>query len=130
MNDEVMHQEHGQFKEKLEELDDLKYKFQEYEQTQDQRILPAIQKLEQWGFGNGGRGAEQRLQKLEDKFPEIEATLEAVKMVADSKIESSIEGVLNRRERTVLAYIKAFGPLVSGLAAIALALLAVAGVKL
>ena|SRR5208337_2343324 len=123
MADEVRHQEHGQFKEKLENLEDLKFKVDEIDGTVSLHSS-RIQTLEEWRDGIGKqRGAESRLQ-------DVEANVEVVMRIADSKLEKSINGIMDARERTILAYIKAFAPLISGLAAIALAILAVVGVRL
>ena len=118
MADEIRHQEHGLFRAKLEEVDDLKFKLQEVDQTVSLHSS-RIQTLEEWRDGIGKqRGAEARLQ-------DVEANVEVVMRIADSKLEKSINGIMDAREKTIIAYIRAFGPLISGLAAIALAVYAV-----
>jgi hypothetical protein len=88
----------------------------------------AIHSMEEWRGGvAGSRGAEARLQTVECEIkdlPVIRADLEVVKLVANAKlegIEGAITGVLNKRDKTVLAYLKAFGPYAATAAAIIVA---------
>jgi hypothetical protein len=77
--------------------------------------------LEYWRNGNGSRGAEARLQTVEGivaDIPAMRADIEVVKIVADAKIERAIKGVMDKRDKTVIAYVKAFGPYVAALAAV------------
>jgi hypothetical protein len=91
-----------------------------------------LYKQEYWRDGNGARGAEARLQDVEKaaaELPGIKADLAVVKLVADAKLEG-IEGMftktLDARDKTVLAYIKAFGPWIPAIAAIGIAIIKVA----
>jgi hypothetical protein len=100
----------------------------------------AIQSIDQWRKGNGAKGAEDRLQCVESKvydfaverLPErvslAEADILALQKIADGKIEdavsSSVKKTMDARDRTAIAYIKAFAPWVVAIGGFLAALLA------
>lgn len=82
--------------------------------------------LEYWRNGNGASGAEERLQAVEDgllyysreRIPQrlncVEADMAAVQRIADHAIEHGVRGAVNdtldKRDKTAIAKIKAWGP--------------------
>ena len=104
--------------------DEIKGKLGEIEDRLDTHSS-AIQSLSQWRSGNGAKGAEARLQCAEEvlqEFPAIQADLKVVRAVADAKLEdisSTIRNTLDARDKTVIAYLKAVGSLLGGLAGLA-----------
>ena len=104
--------------------DEIKGKLGEIEDRLDTHSS-AIQSLSQWRSGNGAKGAEARLQRAEEvlqEFPAIQADLKVVRAVADAKLEdisSTIRNTLDARDKTVIAYLKAVGSLLGGLAGLA-----------
>jgi len=86
----------------------------------------AIEKINQWRTGNGARGAEDRLQEVEDglfayareriipRLNCIEGDVAAVQLIADHAIQTGVNEAVNttldKRERTTIAKIKAWGP--------------------
>jgi hypothetical protein len=87
-----------------------------------------IRDLEHWYKGNAAKGAEARLQCAEEKLedlPAIKSDLAVVKLVADAKltgIEAAVGHALDRRDRTVLAYLAKLGPFAAAIAAIIVAI--------
>jgi hypothetical protein len=96
----------------------------------------AIQSLDQWRKGNGAHGAETRLQNVEEmsfalarerivpRLAVVEADMRAVQAVADNAIragvQEAIHDTLNAREKTTLARLRAWGPVIAaGIAALA-----------
>jgi hypothetical protein len=109
----------------LDHVTELKVKVEELEARYDQQS-DLLNSIQQWRTGNGALGAEHRMQMMERtmaQIPGMQADLLAVKMVADAKLEGAIDSVLNSRDRTAVAYIKAIGPLVAAIAAIVIAVL-------
>jgi hypothetical protein len=102
-----------------------------------------IRAIDQWRKGNGAQGAEGRLQCTEavlldyqvSRAPErlnaIEADIGALQKIADGRISAaigeSVRTTLDARDRTAIAYLKAFGPYAATIAALAAAILA--GIK-
>jgi hypothetical protein len=94
----------------------------------------SINSIDQWRKGNGAKGAEGRLQCVEGSLFELqterlparmslaEADIQALQKIADGKIETVVRSALDARDRTVIAYIKAFGPYAATIAAIIAAL--------
>ena len=82
----------------------------------------AIARVTHWALEGNGDSAEARLAVVETKvevLPEIQATLAVVKLVADAKLENINEAVsgavktqLDARDKTIIAYVKAFAPYV------------------
>ena len=102
----------------------------------------AIRGLEYWRNGNGAQGAEARLQCVEEmalalarerivpRLAVVEADIRAVQAIADNAIragvQEAIHTTLNAREKTMLARIKTWTPIVSAaLAAAAVVLVAI-----
>ena len=99
----------------------------------------SIQSLDQWRKGNGAKGAEARIQGTEDaalsyytsRVPErlncVEVNIEALQRIADGKIQDtvslSVHSAMDARDRTAIAYIKAFAPWVAALLALAATLI-------
>ena len=99
----------------------------------------AIQSLDQWRKGNGAQGAEARLQCVEgaayrldtERVPErlncAEADILALQRIADGKISDavsiSVHTAMDSRDKTAIAYIKAFAPWVAALLALATTLI-------
>jgi hypothetical protein len=120
-----------------EDIRDHKARLEEHE---DRLIngADAINRIDQWRNGNGAQGAEARLQCVEEVTYEIqkiriperlnlaEADIVALQRVADGKIADAVSATmkttLDARDRTAIAYIKAFGPYAACVAAIAAAL--------
>ena len=101
-----------------------------------------LSSLLQWRDSNGSPGAEERLRGVEkcavdltkEKLPErmnsAEADIISLHRIADTAmravIEESVNGTLDKRSKTTIERIKAWGPIVSAtLAAAALVLAAV-----
>lgn len=82
--------------------------------------------LEYWRNGNGATGAEERLQAVEDgllyysreRIPQrlncVESDMAAVQRIADHAIQNGVQGAVNetldKRDKTAIAKIKAWGP--------------------
>ncbi|MFA5376856.1 MAG: hypothetical protein WC455_13990 [Dehalococcoidia bacterium] len=114
--------------EHLEESDsERKSKLEEVENRLDAHSSE-IQRLAIWRDGNGAKGAEARLQCVEEKLedlPAIKSDLAVVKLVADAKlssIEDAVGRALDRRDKTVLAYLTKLGPFAAAIAAIIVAI--------
>jgi hypothetical protein len=94
-----------------------------------------IDGIEQWRKGNGARGAEARLQHTENavhelqvqRLPErvgvVECDITALQKIADGRITAAVsetvKTTLDARDKTAIAYIKAIGSLLGGLAGLA-----------
>ena len=91
----------------------------------------AIERFTHWALEGNGDSAEVRLAMVEKKvevLPEMQAALHAVGLVADAKlsdIKTEVSGAvktqMDARDRTAIAYIKAFAPYVAAAAAAAIA---------
>jgi hypothetical protein len=85
----------------------------------------SINSLEQWRDGNGAPGAEERIRHVENhvrdcdriniepRLNELEANVKIVQRISDSSIQDSVSHVLERRERTAIAKLKAWGPIIA-----------------
>ena len=94
-----------------------------------------LSRLTYWRDGNGSHGAEARLQCVEDKeyqlqlarLPErmglAECDIQALQKVADGRIGDVVKKTLDARDKTVIAYVKAFGPWVTAIAALLVVIL-------
>jgi hypothetical protein len=97
--------------------------------------LEELMGLLRWKRGNGARGAEDRLQCMEEKMYQLqlarlpermgiaECDIEALQKVADGRIGEVVKKTLDARDKTVIAYIKAFGPWVTAVAALLVVIL-------
>ena len=99
-----------------------------------------IQSLEQWRQGNGARGSEERLQCVELYTAELnkanlrprlnlaESDIKALQRIADSAIMEGVHTAVNetmdKRDKTAIAKIKAWGPIVAALCALGAAMAA------
>ena len=99
--------------------DEIKSKLGEIEDRLDTHSS-AIQSFTDWRDGIvNAKGAEVRLQCAEEvlqEFPAIQADLKVVRAVADAKLEdisSTIRNTLDARDKTVIAYLKAWGPIIA-----------------
>ena len=102
-----------------------------------------IYKLELWRGGNGARGAEDRLQGVEEKvdrheketidtdadhrFGILEADMEVQRRFTDNLIRDTVTDVLDKREQTLMARLKIILPvagmvITSAISAVALVL--------
>ncbi len=123
------------------ELKDIKLSMNEVDGRLDAHS-EELRSLLQWRDSNGSPGAEERLRVVEhcsvelekEKLPPRVGVLEAhvvtLQRIADSAImegvQVAVNDTLDKRDRTVIAKIKAWGPIVSAaLAAAALVLAAV-----
>lgn len=123
------------------ELKDIKLGMNEVDGRLDAHS-EELRSLLQWRDSNGSPGAEERLRVVEhcsvelekEKLPPRVGVLEAhvvtLQRIADSAImegvQVAVNDTLDKRDRTVIAKIKAWGPIVSAaLAAAALVLAAV-----
>jgi hypothetical protein len=102
-----------------------------------------IRSIDQWRKGNGAQGSEARLQCVEnatydlqsvrvsERLNLMEADIVALQRIADGKISdavsASMRATMDARDRTAIAYIKAFAPWVAAIAAIVATI--VAGLK-
>lgn len=109
---------------------EIKEDFREFEDRLDNHS-ERINDLEYWHRGNGGKGAEERLQSLEGYCGEInkanlrprvnmlEADVEALQKIADSAIMEGVQGAvkksLDAREKTTAARLKFWGPIIIAL---------------
>lgn len=96
-----------------------------------------IQSIEQWRKGNGAQGAEARLQCVEEAAVKLaeerigprlniaEADIQALQKIADGKLTAvvgeTVKSALDARDKTAIAYVKAFSPYAVALAAILVA---------
>lgn len=96
-------------------------------------ISDRTQALEYWRDGNGARGAEARLQCLEQysidlqkanlrpRTLQLEADVRVLQNVTDATIMKSVRETVNDamdlREKTLIAKLKAWGPIVAAICA-------------
>ena len=116
---------------------EIKGEFREFEERLDNHT-ERLTDLEHWYTGNEAKGAEARLQSLEGYCGEmnkanlrprvntIEAEVVALQKIADSAIMESVQGAVNvtldRREKTAVAKLKAWGPIVAAISAVIVAI--------
>lgn len=87
-----------------------------------------ISKLEQWRNGNGARGAEARLQEVEECGRSLKEQLsglkagDVIKAIATETAQAVIANARGR-DKTAVARLKAAGPILAGLAALVAAVL-------
>jgi len=84
-----------------------------------------VRTIELWRNGNGAKGAEVRLQDaeksvraLEDADPDkrlnaLEADVKVIQQVTDASIRFSVGTALDERDKTAVARVKAWGPIVA-----------------
>lgn len=125
----------------MAEIKEIKCDLESFENRLDSHA-DMIRSLLQWRDSNGSPGAEDRLRCVYDKCVEIEKHKLPVRMdmaesnirilqnVADSSVTAWVKGAVNdtldKRSRTAVEVIKAWGPIVSAaLAALAIVLAAV-----
>jgi len=125
----------------MTEIKEIKLDLEGFEDRLDSHA-DLIRSLMQWRDSNGSPGAEERLRWVEkcalliekEKMPErlnmAEADISSLHRIADSAmkavIEDSVNGTLDKRAKTAIEQIKAWGPIVSAtLAALAIVLSAV-----
>jgi hypothetical protein len=110
----------------LDDCEELTKRVEAIETVQDD-LSDRVYKQEYWRDGNGSRGAETRLQCVEQALadlPIIKSDLEVVKIIADAKLHNIAETVngavgtaLSDRDKTTIAKVKAWSPIaVSALA--------------
>jgi hypothetical protein len=90
-----------------------------------------LERLAHWALEGNGESAESRLRNMErslEVLPEMQTTLAAVRLVSDAKlsdIKTEVSGAvktqMDARDRTVIAYVKAFAPYAATLAAVLVA---------
>jgi len=82
-----------------------------------------ILKVETWKDGNGARGAERRLQEVEDDVVKLKecfgasSTDAAIERIASAAARSIVKGA-REKDMTVVAKLRAMGPLLTGIAAL------------
>ena len=112
---ETIEKDCEEIKDKIDELDNRLENISERTLT-----------LEVWRNGNGARGSEARLQDVEDglmaysreriipRLNCVEADMQAVQRIADHAIQTGVNDAVNatldKREKTTIAKIKAWGP--------------------
>jgi len=117
---------------------EIKDNFREFEGRLDNHS-ERLNDLEHWYTGNETRGAEKRLQCLEEYAGEInkanlrprmnvaEADIIALQKIADSAIMESVQGAVNvtldKRAKTTVERIKAWGPIAAAISAVIVAVL-------
>jgi hypothetical protein len=92
----------------------------------------AVDRITRWALLGNGDSAEIRLAKVENRIeviPEMQETLRIVRLIADAKLQNiteAVTSVLDEREKTIIAKVKAWAPIASAaIAAIAVILVAV-----
>jgi len=121
------------------EIADMKDTFDEFEDRLDSHS-DSIRSLMQWRDSNGSPGAEDRIRCVERFFIDIsrenlpprlnmvEAEIDALQKYTDSAIFNGVQGAVNdtldRRAKTTIEKIKAWGPIVSAALAAAAIVLA------
>ena len=82
-----------------------------------------ILKIETWRDGNGAKGAEKRLQEVEDDVVKLKecfgasSTDEAIERIASAAARSIVKGA-REKDMTTVAKMRAMGPLLTGIAAL------------
>ena len=127
---------------KLEtELKQVSFRFDEVDDRLDAHS-DTINRLKQWGLGNGGPGAEDRLRVVEkcsveldkanlpNRVAFVEADVVALQKIADGRmldgIGNAVNATLDERSKTTVERMKAWGALLTPiLAATAVVLAAV-----
>lgn len=119
----------------LDHVTELKEKVEELEARYDAQS-DLLNSIQQWRTGNGSHGAEVRIQIVEElvlalarekvipRLAVLEADMRAVQAIADNAIkvgvQTAVNNTLNARDRTAIAKLKAWGPIIAaGLAAAA-----------
>jgi len=133
---------HGEIRDKLEvELKEMRLDIESMDEKIDIHA-DKILKLELWRDSNGSPGAEDRLrcaerfitsidkENLPPRMSMVEAEVEALQKIAYSAIMESVQGAVNvtldKRAKTAVEKVKAWGPIVSAaIAATAVVLAAV-----
>lgn len=121
------------------EMKDMKLSMGEIDNRLDGHS-ECIRQLRQWGLGNGGPGAEERLRSTErfvitmdkanvpNRLGQAEAHIETLQRIADSAILEGVQGAVNdtldKRDRTAIAKVKAWGPIIAAMCAATGAVLA------
>ena len=120
------------------ELKQADYRFDELDARVDNHS-ENIRSLLQWRDSNGSPGAEMRLRCVEDSAKEwsgehlpnrmamTEANVLALQKIVDSTIFDNVQGAvtetLDKREKTAIEMIKAWGPIVAAIVAAVAAVL-------
>jgi hypothetical protein len=80
-------------------------------------------KVETWKDGNGAKGAEKRLQEVEDDVVKLKECFgassadDAIERIASAAARSIVKGA-REKDMTTVAKMRAAGPLLTGLAAV------------